>query len=232
MAFMIRSELPPLIADCRLSSSAPAFMDTWAGRVTTFISIKSTICGQTMCSFIVKAPDPCCTLFAAKLQRRWRPPQESYLKKIMEKTTFYVGIPFPSPTPPQKTKNPAQICSNIGFWMVGDSEPRESTAYFDQLPEILPPAGVENLLEKSAWRGEAKRLPSKPEPKKQYMSTSSHLCSIPCSIDLWIASLELYLSYLSKSGGLWEIGRTIEYGWQGSGGLRIAKNNVAALCES
>ena len=111
---------------------------------------------------------------------------------------------FHPPPPPKKTKNPAQICSNIGFWMVGDSEPRESTAYFDQLPEILPPAGVENLLEKSAWRGEAKRLPSKPEPKKQYMSTSSHLCSIPCSIDLWIASLELYLSYLSKSGGLWE----------------------------
>ena len=115
MAFMIRSELPPLIADCRLSSSAPAFLDTWVGRVTNFISIFRQPLEWTNngAASLVKAPyHPCCTLFAAKPSREdGGLPRCHMSKKKHGKTTFSRYYPFPaSPTPKKSTD-----LSNIGF---------------------------------------------------------------------------------------------------------------------
>ena len=108
MAFMIRSELPPLIADCRLSSSAPAFLDTWVGRVTNFISIFRQPLEWTNngAASLVKAPyHPCCTLFAAKPSREdGGLPRCHMSKKNMEKLHFLGITHFPHPPPQKKTQ--------------------------------------------------------------------------------------------------------------------------------
>lgn len=169
----------------------------------------------------------CCQTF----QRRWRPLQESYLKKIMEKPTHSRHDPFPSPTPPKKKSTDLQQHWGFNGWL-WLWLPRESTAYCWSTSRNPPTCWRGKSAWKSAWRGEAKRLPSKPEPKKQSCLRSSHLCSIPCSIDLWIASLELYLSYLSKSGGLWENRPNHRVWLTGFWRIEDCQNNVAALCES
>ena len=52
IAFVIRSELPPLIADCRLSSSAPAFMDT-SGKLRFYMILPSAARSGSTAQFSV-----------------------------------------------------------------------------------------------------------------------------------------------------------------------------------
>lgn len=121
-------------------------------------------------------------------------------KKNMEKLHFLGITHFPHP-PPQKK---AQIWATLGFeWLVTLNQENFRRLFWSTSRNPSTCWRGKSAW-KSAWRGEAKRLPSKPEPKKQsclhQVIYVQFRVLLICELRLW----KLYLSYLSKSGGLWE----------------------------
>lgn len=155
------------------------------------------------CSFMVKAQET--TRVALFLLPNLPEKMEASPGVIFEKNhgkTTFLGIPISLPHPPPQKK--AQIWATLGFeWLVTLNQENFRRLFWSTSRNPSTCWRGKSAW-KSAWRGEAKRLPSKPEPKKQsclhQVIYVQFRVLLICELRLW----KLYLSYLSKSGGLWE----------------------------